>query len=59
MDDKQKEIQAICSKYGKKALEDCKDMTVEEEKKYIEKWEPIMKKEIEKVIKKYEKKTAK
>ena len=54
MTDKEKEIQAVYEKYAAKGLKDCKNMSVEEEKKYIDKWQPIMEKEIEKVIEKYE-----
>lgn len=53
MTEQEKEIQAIHGKYAKKMLKDCKNMTVEEEKQYIRKWQPIMDKEIEEVIKKY------
>lgn len=53
MTDKEKEIQEIYRKYAKKALIDCKDMTVEEEKKYIDANEPEMEKEIQEIIKKY------
>ncbi len=50
---KEKEIQDIYRKYGKKALKDCKEMSIEEEKKYIKKEEIKMKKEIQKIEEKY------
>ena len=53
MTNKEKEIQDVYKKYGTKALEDCKNMTIEEEKKYIDENEPKMKEEIMKVIEKY------
>lgn len=53
MTNKEKEIQEIYQKYADKMLEDCKNMSVEEEKKYIDENEPKMKKEIKKVIEKY------
>ncbi len=53
MTDKEKEIQETYRKYAKKALIDCKDMTVEEEKKYIDENEPKMKREIQQIIEKY------
>ena len=53
MTDKEKEIQMIYTKYSKRALIDCKNMTVEQEKKYIDENESKMKAEIQKIIKKY------
>lgn len=53
MTDKEKEIQMIYTKYAKRALIDCKNMTVEQEKKYIDENESKMKAEIQKIIKKY------
>lgn len=50
---KGKEIQAIYTKYAKKALKDCNGMSIEEEKRYIDKKEKEMKKELEEVIEKY------
>lgn len=54
MTDKEKEIQATYTKYAKKALSDCENMTIEEEKKYIDENESKMKSEIQKIIKKYD-----
>ena len=48
---KGKEIQAIYTKYAKEALKDCDGMSIEEEKRYIDKKE--MKKELQELIKKY------
>lgn len=53
MTDKEKEIQAIYTKYAKQGLKDCKNMSIEEEKKYIDKMQPKMVAEIKEVIKKY------
>lgn len=53
MTDKEKEIQGVYTKYAKQGLKDCKNMTIEEEKEYIKKNEPKMKKEIEEIIRKY------
>ncbi len=53
MTNKEKEIQDVYKKYGTKALKDCKNMTIEEEKKYIDENEPKMKEEIKKIIEKY------
>lgn len=50
---KGKEIQAIYTKYAKEALKDCDGMSIEEEKRYIDKKEKEMKKELQEVIKKY------
>ena len=54
MTEQEKEIQAVYEKYATQGLKDCKNMTIEEEKKYIDKMEPKMKEEVEKIIKKYE-----
>ena len=53
MTNKEKEIQDVYIKYADKKLEDCKNMTIEEEKKYIDENEPKMKEEIRKIIEKY------
>jgi len=53
MTDKEKEIQAVYTKWAKKAFEETKNMNVEEEKKYIDKNEPKMKQEIKNIIEKY------
>ena len=50
---KGKEIQLIYTKYAKEALKDCDGMSIEEEKRYIDKKEKEMKKELQEVIKKY------
>ena len=50
---KGKEIQAIYTKYAKEALKDCDGMSIEGEKRYIDKKEKEMKKELQEVIKKY------
>lgn len=55
MTDEQKEIKAIYEKYAKKGLEESKNMTVGEERKYIEENEPKMKEELKKVLEKYKK----
>lgn len=54
MTDKEREIQAVYTKYAKQGLKDCENMTVEEEKKYIDENEPKMKAEIQEIIKKYD-----
>lgn len=53
MTNKEKEIQEVYIKYAKRKLEDCKNMTIEEEKKYIDENEPKMRKEIKQIIEKY------
>lgn len=53
MTDKEKEIQAIYTKYAKTFLEKSKNMTPEEEKKYIDENEPKMFQEIKEIIEKY------
>ena len=54
MSEKEKnEIKALYTKYAKQGLIDCKNMTPEEEKKYVEKKEKEMLAELEKIKKKY------
>ena len=54
MTEQEKEIQSCYEKYAKQGLKDTNGMTVDEEKKYIDKIEPRMKREIKEIIKKYE-----
>ena len=53
MTNKEKEIQEVYTKYAKQGLKDCENMTIEEEKKYIDENEPKMKEEIKKILDKY------
>ena len=53
MTDKEKEIQEVYTKYAKQGLKDCENMTIDEEKKYIDENEPKMKEEIKKILDKY------
>ena len=54
MTDKEREIQQCYTKWGRKSLKDCRNMTIEEEKKYIDENEPKMRAEIREIVKKYE-----
>lgn len=53
MTEKQKEINEIYRRYARQGYEATKNMTIEEEKKYIDETEPKMKKELQEVEKKY------
>lgn len=52
-EEEKSEISALYTKYAKQGLADCKDMTPEEEKKYVEEKEKEILNELEKIKKKY------
>ncbi len=54
MTDKEREIQQCYTKWAEKGLKDRRNMTIEEEKKYIDENEPKMRAEIREIVKKYE-----
>lgn len=51
--EEKKEIKELYTKYAKQGLIDCKNMTEEEESEYSKQKEKELKKELEKIRKKY------